>query len=253
METKSATILLILSIVIIIIGDVAGGVVAKTLIPIGVIIVLISIAIIFLNWLNKDREKRKKKILFAASALVGIMFVFSYLGVSGNAPSTTSSSTTTMGQVSSFFASGTANATITGYASTAILTLNTNATEVSNAVASYLSSMRNNGTIQNYVSDGQTYDLILGNVSAYALQQMLYSQLNSTNAITLSSTANARLVGRADMFVGSQELFVPINGTYQLNFTPLIPANSLIKLGVQALLTQNGLVYNNQVTVSYKR
>ncbi|MDE1833333.1 MAG: hypothetical protein KGH58_02850 [Candidatus Micrarchaeota archaeon] len=198
-------------------------------------------------------EKTKRKVLFIGAVFIGLMFIFSYLGVSGNAPSSTSSSTTTVGQVRSFFASGTANATITGYASTATLAINTNATEVSNAIASYLSSMRNNGTIQNYISDGQTYDLILGNVSAYAMQQMLYSQLNSTNAITLSSTANARLVGRADMFVGSQELFVPINGTYQLNFTPLIPVNSPIRLGVQALLTQNGLVYNNQVTVSYRR
>ena len=197
-------------------------------------------------------EKTKRKVLFIGAVFIGLMFVFSYLGVSGNVPTSTSSSTTTISNERSFFASGTANATITGYAGTATLRMMSNATATSNAVATILSSMRNNGTIQNYINDGNVYDLILGNVSAYALQQALYAQLNSTNAITLASTANARLIGSADLFVGGQELFVPINGTYQLNFTPLIPVNSPIKLGVQALLTQNGLVYNNQVTVSYK-
>jgi len=198
-------------------------------------------------------EKRKKKVLFLGAVFIGLMFIFSYLGVTNNAPSATTSSTTTVPQGNSFFATGAGNATIIGYSNTATLSFATNSTAVANTTASLLSTMRNNGTIQNYIGEGSGYDLILGNVGAYGLQQLLYSELNSTNSIRLSSTANARIPNKVEMFVGSQELPVAINGTYQLNFTPLIALNSSIPVTVQALLTQNGLLYNNQVSIIYKR
>ncbi|MDE1810432.1 MAG: hypothetical protein KGH58_03940 [Candidatus Micrarchaeota archaeon] len=198
-------------------------------------------------------EKRKKKLLFAGSVFIGLMFIFSYLGISSNAPAVASSSTTSSIQEQSFFAAGTANVVIAGYSSTAMLGINSNSPEVTNSVLGTLSALRNSGTIQNYISNGAEYEIVLGGISAYSLQQTLYSQLNSTNAITIMATANARLTGKSNLLVGSQEFAVPINGTYPLNFTPLIPINSIIGVTVRALLTQNALLYNNQVSISYKQ
>ncbi|HVC58496.1 MAG TPA: hypothetical protein VND15_03415 [Candidatus Acidoferrales bacterium] len=198
-------------------------------------------------------EKRKKKVLFLGAVFIGLMFIFSYLGVANNTPAAATSSTTTVPKGNSFFATGAGNATIFGYSNTATLSFVTNSITTANTVASVLSTMRNNGTIQNYISEGSGYDLILGNVGAYQLQQLLYTELNSTNSIRLASIANARIPNRVEMFVGSQELPVLINGTYPLNFTPLIAVNSSIPVTVQALLTQNGLLYNNQVSIAYKR
>ncbi len=200
-------------------------------------------------------EKTRKRVLFVGALFVALMFVFSYVGVSSNVPTGTHTliTTTTLPPQRTFFASGTANATIVGYAGTATLMPISNSTALANSIASTLSSLRNNGTIQNYVTDGPGYDLILGNINSYSLQQLLYSRFNATNSIRLSSTANARLNGRVNLFVGNQSAPVQINGTYQLNFTPLVPINSPVRVSVQALVTQNGIVYNNQVAVSYRR
>lgn len=197
-------------------------------------------------------EKKKKFILFLGSVFVAVIFLTSYASFGNNRAMTTSATTTVI--VRSFPAFGSSTATVTGYGAAAHVGIGANASAASNAMPGLLSILQSNGTINNYIGSNRSYEVYSSKIDAYALQGLLRSAVNQSNAITVTATAYIRLPQNLTLYYSTYPINVYLNGrNYSVNMTNLKAVGSTVNVSVSALVTSNGLVYNNQLSVSLTR
>jgi hypothetical protein len=191
-----------------------------------------------------DPNKRRNLILFIGALFVALIFITSYAAFSNNG--TNSSSTSTIVSAKTFFVTASANAVILNYSYLAsIYNVSANQTIKMNAT---LDSMQSNGTVSSYFYSNSTYRVILQGINAYQLSLLLH---NTTNA-KVGSLAYLRLPKQVNAYyTGSSSIPVTLpSSNYSVFLNNIVPPNTTIPVTLTALITANGLVYNNQVRIT---
>ncbi len=193
-----------------------------------------------------DRSKRNKIIMFLGSVVVAVMFITSYAAFGNNGGTTV---TTTVKPTKTYYVSGSTNALVTGYGSEATLVLKNNSQ--SNYINLTLSKLESSNYIYNYNKFGNSYLVELSsNFSSYNLQIYLSNSIYS-NSIQLNATENVKIPDVLDLYnYGSLVHIYTTNTNFSISKYVLVPINSIIPVNVQAIVTANGTVYNNSISVS---
>ena len=130
-----------------------------------------------MKWLYGQEIKEHRA--FAGEDFVAGIFLSSYASFNDNNLGN-SSTTTTIKSVQTVYAAGNANAIITNYSDIAYVSLNNNnSNATSNTVTSLLSTLEADGSVQNYIYTNSSFEVVLANLSAYGLQQMVFNQTRS--------------------------------------------------------------------------
>ena len=197
--------------------------------------------------------KTKKIIFFLGAIFVAIIFLTSYAAFSSN--NTRNSSTTTIKSTPqpTIFTTGYSNATITGYGQVAeVRPLNLSNATLNN-LDTLMSKLEANGSIDNYVYTNSSYEVYSSSLSPYALQNVVSNSLNSSNSVAVGSTADIVLPPSISLYYSntSPPISVPLkNRNYTLYLNNVRAIGSNVNLSLSALITQNGLLYNNQLRIA---
>lgn len=143
--------------------------------------------------------KTKKLVFFIGAIFVGIIFLTSY-GFSNNNSGNTSTTTVKAASQPTIFATGYANAVITGYSQVANVKPVNGSNATLNRLDAIMSKLEANGSIDNYVYVNNSYEVYGSSLSAYALQRFLSAALNSSNSVTVGSTADIMLPASISLF-----------------------------------------------------
>ncbi len=196
-------------------------------------------------------DKKKKIVTFIGTLFVAIMFVGSYAAFNNNSGnSSTSTATTTVQGGATYFVSGNANAVVIGYSQLATISLESNSSALSSRASNELAQLQNNGSISNYVAQGNGFQIFTQNMNAYRLQQALVSKLGGSN-VSVNASTSFSLPKILPLIYRNQIVDVKLTNT---NFTaptsPLQDIGSNVTVIVHALVYANGDIYNNQITIT---
>jgi hypothetical protein len=193
-----------------------------------------------------EKNKGKKLIMFVGALFVAVIFLSSYM-TSSNSPGTT---TSTKPQ-NTYLAIGKAPAAITGYGSSAYVSLSNQSNGTIESLNKTLSELEANGSISNYILVGNGYQVALSGISAYALQQSIRN-ITALSHSDLAATAYLLLPSNEILYVNSYSVNVALGRrNYSIGITGLKPVGSYLNVSVFALITANGSVYNNQIKLNY--
>lgn len=195
-------------------------------------------------------DKKKKEIaLFVGSLFVAVIFLTSFMG-NGGAPLPSSGSQATQKSVTTFFASGAANAIVASYGSEALVTVTNGSLD--NMTNSLLLKMENNGSVTTYSQSDNQFNVYLGTLDSNALQGTLAQELGN-GSFSLSSREFVTMPVSATLYVGSQP--VPVyfgHGSYSFTSSHLSVVGTVVPLYVSAIVAyMNGTyqVYNGNVSI----
>lgn len=192
-------------------------------------------------------EKQKKTLYFIGTVVVAIAFVSSYASV-GSFATTTSTTTTITAPSKTYFVSGIANGVVSGYSNAGTLKLNN--LNLSSETSNILAALERNGSISSYIGFNDSYQVFLGTMDAYSLQQYVNGQLNYTNATTMNASTYVTLPSSVTGALGGQSVPIKLQHTnYSVSIYPLLPLNATVTFKLNAIVSGNGTVYNNQVTL----
>lgn len=196
--------------------------------------------------------KKKQLIFLVGSIFVAVIFLTSYAAFSNNNSGTTSTSTIKSSQT--FFAVGNANAVIFNYSDIAVVALSNSSNSIRDNVNTTMSQLESNGSLQDYIYSGSnnTYQVVLSTISAYGLQQLLYSNATITNSVSVGSTASILLPSTVTLHYTNVPITIsPPNRNDTVYLKNVKRIGTVINVSISALLGRNGSVYNNQFRVSY--
>lgn len=192
--------------------------------------------------------KAKRWVYLIGAIVVAAFFITSYAAFGNNNVGTGVSSTTTI-TCGGYFVTGTTNSIITGYGSSiALSSTNQNSTFISN-LTSKLDALQTNGSISEYrLYNNGTFGIYLSSINAYAMQILLKhisSQLyvNGTEYVALPQSVLLYYSGNP------VNILLPTQN-YTITTNTLLPLNSTVLLKVYALVNANGIVCNNQISVT---
>lgn len=194
-------------------------------------------------------QKTKNLILLLGAVFVAIIFLSSYLSFNNN--NAASTSTSTIKNVQTVYASGAANGIISNYSGIVYITSNyTNSTK--SDVANALLNLQSSGAVQSYVYLNNTFQVILGNVSAYTFQQTLYNNTGLGNSIGVGSTTYVTLPSSITLYYANTpvSIYLP-KGNYSVYMSNVRQIGTKVSFGVGALITSNGSVYDGQLRLFY--
>ncbi len=144
---------------------------------------------------------------------------------------------------------GSTNATVAGYGSSA--TVNFAANSAAGTIAgNVLNKLEQNGSVSSFVSTNTSYEVLLANMSAYALQSLLYNRTGSNTLISVNASSLVKLPKAVFFKYASSTVPVyPPNINYTITVMPIPKMGAVIPVSVQALITNNGTVYNGQIRI----
>ena len=193
-------------------------------------------------------EKKKKLLLLLGAVFVAVIFLTSYASFGNNSALTTTATTTV--SVHSFPAFGSSTATVSGYSGAARVDIRSNSSTASNVVLNILSTLEANGTV-NYIGSNSSFEVYSSKIDAYTLQGLLRSAVNQSNVIDVASIADITLPKNLTLYYGTYPIDVHLSSrNYSVNMTELMAVGSKVNVSVSALVTNNGSVYDNQLSVS---
>ncbi|HIH50616.1 MAG: hypothetical protein ABSE71_01655 [Candidatus Micrarchaeaceae archaeon] len=200
-------------------------------------------------------EAKTKKLIFLIGAIfVGIIFLTSYAAFGNNGSATTVTSTVAAATGPTVFATANASALITGYSQVAYVSVPNGSNSTASALAGLMSKLEANGSIDNYINNNNnSYEIYSSELSAYALQKLLYAKLGSSNEVVVGSTADIMLPGNLSMYYpnSSRPVSVPLSDrNYTIYLNSVRSIGSPVNVSVSALLTERGTLYNNQIRIS---
>jgi len=202
---------------------------------------------------NDNNPKSKKLITTIGMVIVAIIFLTSYASyANNNIGQSTSTTTTASGQT--YFVSGSANAIVSNYSNNLnIMLLNASQnSSVSEKVTGLLGGLQSNGSVQNYFYNLGTYQVYLGSgINAYTVQSLLNKSVGNQNFRIVTNTY-VTLPNTIKLSYNNAPVTISLgNKQYSVKIAPLKPINSTVSVSVQALVTANGSVYQNQIRVNY--
>ncbi len=199
---------------------------------------------------QKRKLEAKNTILFLGSLVVAIMFITSY-AASGNNSNSSTTTTVAYNYSGAVPMTGTANAIVANYTDSPTITISSSSYNSSElAVTNYLNSLENNGAIITYSPSGNQFSVLLNSsMSAYELQEGLYSRFGS-NA-TVSGTVYIRLPKTVRMYEGTQgfTLNAPTS-EYAVKISPLPSLGSNASVHILELISSKGQFMPNQTEVT---
>ncbi len=189
---------------------------------------------------------KKKTLELIGTIFITVIFIASYAAFGSNGSNTTS--TTTITPQKTYFVSGTANGTVNGYG--AGITIQIMNQSAASAVANVLAEMQSNSSISTYVSTANgSYEAFAQNINAYQLQQALYKRTNA-NSVSVQALTTFTLPVSITMYYNTQAIPVTMpQKNYTVTLSPLVGTGSQIRLRLQALVTANGTIYDNQLNI----
>ncbi len=194
---------------------------------------------------------KKRITTFLLSLFVAIIFIGSYAAFNNNSTFGTSSASTTVQSGQTYFVTGTTNAVVTGYGDAADVLISGN-TSATTAVGNVLQAMQANGSISSYFPYGSGYNVFLNTINAYSLEQAL-DNATTANTVSVNATSYVTLPRTVLMYYNTQQIRVSLSDqNYTMTILPLQMVGSNVSVSVRALVTVNGSIYNNQVSVSQK-
>ena len=194
-------------------------------------------------------QKRRQIMLFLGSLFVAFIFLSSYGSFSNNNVATTV--TTTILNVQTYPVFGDANAVIVGYGTTMHLDFGSN--DSASEAVKLLSNLEANGSISNYIGSGASYEVYLSTMDAYSLQSFLQNSTN-VSAVTATSAARLALPSNVLLYYGNQPVTVNIpKREYSVSLVGLSPISSKVNISISALVTVNGIVFNNQLAIALRK
>ncbi len=188
------------------------------------------------------QKTTKKFLMFISVIIVAIMFVIGNVGYNNGSP-LHKHKTAVVGK--HFIVSGNSNAIVEKY-SKRITVITTNSLD-SIGISKALSAMQSNGKIDSSDDFGNQIDIIVGNSTV----EQIYNRLrNISNTISVNVTMYIKLPTRLLLFYSGSKVrvFIP-------NKTFVIPENRVYKIGtrlnvyLQAIVDENGLLYNNRLRI----
>ncbi len=192
-----------------------------------------------------EQERKKKLTLFIGAIVVGVMFVTSYAAFGSNGSAPTSSTTIRQNTYAVF---GSVNAIVTGYGSSLMITLDNKS--AGNALNSTLSRLEANNTITNFIPTTGGFLVYATGNFPYTAQETLYGSLPQ-NSISLNGTEVISTPNAFVLYYYGTAIDVYTNIT---NFTVpsslLKPIGYKTKVNVQALVLQDGRVYDSNIQVT---
>lgn len=192
-------------------------------------------------------EKTKKVLMFVVTALFALTFISSYASFGNNNVNYNSSGSTTAKNQATYFVAGTANGIVAGYAP-GVTVIVKNKTAFG-AVGNTLTAMQANGSISNFVTLNNTYQIFTQKINAYSLQQVIFSRVNST-MLAVNSSSYVTLPQVISLNYSKQTVQVHLLQTnFSVQVSPVAAIGSTVHLSVHALITANGTVLNNQITL----
>ncbi|MCL5430535.1 MAG: hypothetical protein M1504_03605 [Candidatus Marsarchaeota archaeon] len=190
-------------------------------------------------------SKRKNIIIIIVTLVFAAAFISSFASL-GNFGSTTT--TVPANSTKTFFVTGSANAVVSGYGYSAYVGVNSNSTDA--VVANVLAKLEANGSVSDYYSQGNGYEVLFSSMTPYQLQQLLNISKANTSAY-LNATSFVHLPVSIPIIYGGQQFSIQIPQTnYSLGVTPLLPVNSIVGVSIHALVTGNGTVYNGNLQLT---
>lgn len=194
--------------------------------------------------------QKKQIIEFLIGLFVAIIFITSYVSLT-NYTGSSQSSTTTIINAETIYASGNTNAMITGYSpiiSTNVGCKNsTLANSTESLLTNSLTNMENNNTVSNFYSVGTKFIIDSGTMPSPQVYTYLSGRIapSAYNCTQFSGTADISLPPFVTMKVESQSLAVAIpptqqNSTIAVNFTRNMEGS--MPVHVASLIYANGTV-----------
>lgn len=197
-------------------------------------------------------KKMKNLILLFGAIFVAVIFLSSYASFNSN--NTNSSSTTTVKSVQTVYALGSSNAVITNYTEIASVSFVNASNSTKASVETLLSKLEANDSIQNYIYQNNSYQVVLLGLSAYGLEEALYNQTNQSNSINVGATADILLPAELTLQYSGTPISLHLtNRNYTVYMSRIESIGSTINVGISALLARNGSIYNNQIRISYSK
>jgi hypothetical protein len=193
-------------------------------------------------------QKTKKLIFFIGSLFVAVIFVTSYLAFGNN--QTQPTSTTSVLQANTLLVYGTANGVVMNYSYSAFVTVLSKSQH--NAVNATLDALESSGNISSYNPVNSTsYQAVLASINLNQFSSYISSHLNSSN-VSVGGYTYIRLPANVLMAAGGGQA-VPIafpQTNYSVYLPKVYPIGANVPLSVQALVTTQGKIFNNQVRIS---
>ncbi|MGC8649148.1 MAG: hypothetical protein ACP5UN_02940 [Candidatus Micrarchaeia archaeon] len=195
--------------------------------------------------------EKKKLSMVLGSIFVFVIFLSAYAAFSSpNINNFSNQNSTNTKVVKTLMVSGNVNGIIMNYSSE--VTIYINNSNYTTKVENVLSDYENKNYISSYIptsSKNNSFSVLLQNMSAYQLQQTLENITN--NNIICNSTAVLSLPSILPLYYGNQQINVlSENITKSLYISPLLAIGKQIQLHINAIITEQGTIYNNQLNIS---
>ncbi len=205
---------------------------------------------VYLGTNKSESEKKKKTFIFLGTLFVVIMFLSGVAAFGNN--NVQSQSTTTVSSVRTVPVFGSANAIVLGYSDYAVVSLGTQNQTSLAAVNRTLLALERNGSVTAYFSSGpRSFEVNLGTMNAYALQQLFLSRLQTRNSIGVNATTYVLMPQTIIAYNNNAPVKIALSQlNYSISISPLPGVGSPLNVSVKALIALNGSVYQNQVVVT---
>lgn len=191
---------------------------------------------------------RTKQLLMGLGTLfVALAFVSSILAYGNNNAQT--SATTSIAAVKTYFVAGSVNAIVSGYGSTASITVSNQIANGTAIIGNVLSNLQSNGSISNYLVQTNSFQVFLAKMNPYQLQTLVDGAVNSSG-LNFTASTYVTLPKAIKLYYNTQAIPVyPQQLNYSESITPLPSLGSNISVNVQALVVANGTIFDNNIKV----
>ncbi len=187
-------------------------------------------------------EKKTKSILMMAVVVIlSVMFVLGNIGGNNSTPPTKSATTTI---TPTLLVTGTANAIVMGYSRNMVIY----GSGSSNSLLGELNTLQKDGNINSYTRVGNQIDVNGSNFSSYQIYNSI--SVYSPN-LTFNTTAYVTLPNPVMLKYSGNLVRIDIgNSTYDLHVSSLVQIGSRLPVSVQAIVTEQGVLYKNQLRLA---
>ncbi|MGC8710021.1 MAG: hypothetical protein ACP5RF_00170 [Candidatus Micrarchaeia archaeon] len=197
---------------------------------------------------------KKQLLQLIGSLFVAVIFVASYTSMSNNAlpaQNNPSRQTTTIGTVYGY---SFANATVTGYGSTATLSIGCNSVtqmNISSEISSMLIALGKNNSVSNYYSPASNVTLVyMGRMNMTQFYGYVSNSIgsNDMSCTSIQTDADVLLPSTLNFYVNSQAFQVTVPNSMRTQKVAVFMhknMNDTLRLKIYMLVAANGSIYGN--------
>ena len=189
-------------------------------------------------------EKKTKNIIMIAVILIlSVMFVLGNVAGGNSAPPTKSTTTTV---TPTLLVTGNANAIVEGY-SRNLVVYSDNA---SNSLIGALNALEKDGNINSYTNIGGQIGINGSNYTSYQVYNAISGYMDGSG---INATVYVKLPNPLTLDYSGNPVRIDIgNATYSLQTSKIVGIGANVPVSVQAIVTEQGTLYQNQLRLVAK-